>query len=126
MIPSFYVELENIPLTHNGKIDREKLPEISSSDLIKKEYIAPTTDLEKQLVEIWEEILGIGNIGITDNFFELGGNSMNVIRIIGEIQNKMGKLINVGTFLEAPTITELVLVINTLDSGEKKVFKTII
>ncbi len=126
MIPSFYVELENIPLTNNGKIAREKLPEISSSDLINKEYIAPKTDLEKQLVEIWEEILGISNIGITDNFFELGGNSMNVIRIIGEIQNKMGKLINVGAFLEAPTITELVMVINTLDSEEKKVFKTII
>ncbi|KMQ64607.1 hypothetical protein ACM46_10170 [Chryseobacterium angstadtii] len=126
MVPSFYVELDHIPLTHNGKIDREQLPEISSSDLIKKEYVAPTTDLEKQLVEIWEEILGIGNIGITDNFFELGGNSMNVIRIIGEIQNKMGKLINVGAFLEAPTITELVLVINTLGGEEKKVFKTII
>ena len=126
MLPSFYVALDHTPLMHNGKIDRKSLPEVSSSDLIHREYVAPTTHLEEQLVEIWQEILGVDQIGTTNNFFELGGNSMNAIRIIGEIQKKLNKVIKVNVFLEAPRICELATVIEQLEDTEEKVFRTII
>uniref|UniRef100_UPI00048734D2 non-ribosomal peptide synthetase n=1 Tax=Chryseobacterium gregarium TaxID=456299 RepID=UPI00048734D2 len=126
MLPGFYVELDQIPLTSNGKVDRKSLPEVSSSDLIKNEYVAPANESEQQLKEIWQEILRIENIGATDNFFELGGNSMNAIRIIGEIQKKMKKVVKINVFLEKPTIKELAEVMNEVENKEENTFRTII
>ncbi|WP_172283462.1 non-ribosomal peptide synthetase [Chryseobacterium sp. LAM-KRS1] len=126
MVPAFYVELDNIPVTSNGKIDRRNLPAVSFEDRIKNEYVKPETELEKQLVAIWEEILGVEGIGITDNFFELGGTSINAIRTIGEIQKRISQLIRVEDFLESANISELVLKINSLESKEENVFRTII
>lgn len=85
MIPSFFIELDKIPLALNGKIDKRKLPLITSSDLIRKEFIPPGNDIEQKLVEIWQKLLGVDEIGVTDNFFELGGNSMSLIKLLFEI-----------------------------------------
>ncbi|WP_172617055.1 non-ribosomal peptide synthetase, partial [Chryseobacterium sp. ON_d1] len=126
MLPNFYVELESIPLTGNGKTDRDKLRDVTSSDLIKHEYVAPGNEVERQLKEIWEEMLGLDNISVTDNFFELGGNSMNAIRIIGEIQKRLNKLLKINVFLEKPTISELALIISEMEDKEQDVFRTII
>ncbi|MDN4011776.1 phosphopantetheine-binding protein, partial [Chryseobacterium gambrini] len=95
-------------------------------DLIKHEYVAPSNDVERQLKEIWEEMLGLDNISVTDNFFELGGNSMNAIRIIGEIQKRLNKLLKINVFLEKPTISELALIISEMEDKEEDVFRTII
>ncbi|TRX31189.1 amino acid adenylation domain-containing protein [Flavobacterium sp. ZT3R18] len=84
MLPSYYVFMDQLPLTPNGKIDKNALPPVSTKDIIQAEYIAPTNEIEEQLVAIWEEILGLERIGITDNFFELGGNSLKVARLIEE------------------------------------------
>ena len=83
MIPSFFVSLERLPLTANGKINRKALPEpeIKSST----EYIAPRNPVEKRLVQIWQEIFGLEKIGVTDDFFDLGGHSLWGIRISNEI-----------------------------------------
>lgn len=86
MIPSYFVQLESFPVYTNGKIDYESLPDplidvISS----KVTYVAPTTDLEKQLVAIWEDVLGVESIGIIDNFFELGGNSLKATILVNTI-----------------------------------------
>ncbi|MCL8537177.1 amino acid adenylation domain-containing protein [Chryseobacterium gallinarum] len=85
MVPGFFVELETIPLTPNGKIDRKALPDVTIEDLIRREYIAPGNEMEEKLVEIWQEVLGLDRVGVTDNFFELGGNSISSIRIINKI-----------------------------------------
>ncbi|BEV02805.1 amino acid adenylation domain-containing protein [Chryseobacterium gambrini] len=126
MLPGFYVELDNIPLTSNGKIHRKNLPEVSTSDLIKNEYVAPANESEEQLKEIWQEILRIENIGVMDNFFELGGNSMNAIRIIGDIQKRMKKSVTINVFLEKPTIKELAEVMKEVENKEENTFRTII
>ena len=126
MLPNFYVELSGIPLTGNGKTDRDKLRDVTSSDLIKHEYVGPRNEVERQLKEIWEEMLGLDAISVTDNFFELGGNSMNAIRIIGEIQKRLNKLLKINVFLEKPTIDELALIISGMEDKEKEVFRTII
>ncbi|HKX85593.1 MAG TPA: amino acid adenylation domain-containing protein, partial [Flavobacterium sp.] len=78
MVPSFYVALEHMPLTPNGKVDRKALPGISGEDIIRKEYVAPRNENEEKITEIWQEVLGIDKVGITDNFFELGGHSLIV------------------------------------------------
>ena len=77
MIPSYYIALDDFPYTPNGKIDRKNLPmpqELLSIN--KEEYIPPKTDLQKQLVNIFEKVLNTNPSGINDNFFELGGDSL--------------------------------------------------
>ncbi len=85
MIPSYFVQLDALPLTSNGKIDRKALPNPEGMQLISgMQYIAPNTELEKELVKIWELVLMKENIGIEDDFFTLGGHSIKIIQVIKE------------------------------------------
>ncbi|WP_294328194.1 phosphopantetheine-binding protein, partial [uncultured Chryseobacterium sp.] len=104
MIPGFFVELHAIPLTSNGKIDRKALPDVTGEDLIRREYVAPVTELEVQLAMIWQEVLGVERIGITDNFFELGGHSLAAIKLIHTINARFGVNITLNQFFEFNTI----------------------
>ncbi len=112
MIPSAFIELADIPLTPNGKIDRKALPAPSFKNLgIKNKFIPHRDDLEARLVSIWEEILGIQPISIEDNFFELGGHSLKAIRMFAEIEDAFGKNIPLATLFEAGTIEKLASII---------------
>ncbi|MDB2556329.1 condensation domain-containing protein, partial [Flavobacteriaceae bacterium] len=104
MIPAYLLQIDSIPLTPNGKLNREVLPNPRLDDVIKKSYVAPKNEEEKQLVEIWEEVLGIQNIGIKDHFFELGGHSLMIAIIINEVSKRMGKTIRFKVFHLHPTI----------------------
>ncbi|MEM7557431.1 MAG: amino acid adenylation domain-containing protein, partial [Cyanobacteria bacterium P01_A01_bin.84] len=73
MVPQIYVKLDAIPLTNNGKIDKKSLPVANVREGLDKEYVAPKSDIEKQLCQIWKDLLGLERVGIHDNFFELGG-----------------------------------------------------
>ncbi|MFH6990754.1 condensation domain-containing protein, partial [Flavobacterium collinsii] len=114
MLPSYYVQLESIPLTSHGKVDTKALPPVGTGDIVLQKYIAPVTTLEKQLTGIWEEILGIKNIGITDNFFELGGHSLKVILVVNKINRQLGYQISVKDVFLNPTITGI---ISKLEAG---------
>jgi aryl carrier-like protein len=81
MVPSFFVELENIPLTANGKVDRKALPAPQGKSGSDTAYAAPRNELEIKIIEIWQEVLKVDRIGINDNFFELGGDSLKAIKI---------------------------------------------
>ncbi|MEW7281314.1 amino acid adenylation domain-containing protein, partial [Aquimarina sp. 2201CG1-2-11] len=87
MVPDLYVVLDNLPLTSNGKIDRKALPDPDITGLI-TEYVAPLTDRERILVEIWEDLLGVEGIGVSNNFFELGGDSIKAIQMVSRSKNK--------------------------------------
>ncbi|MBO9587036.1 MAG: amino acid adenylation domain-containing protein, partial [Flavobacterium sp.] len=104
MIPGFYIALEKFPLTQNGKLDKKALPDISGDDLVRKEYIAPTNEIEKNLVAIWQEVLGVENIGITDDFFELGGHSLNAMVAIKKIITEFNIEISISDFFLNKTI----------------------
>jgi amino acid adenylation domain-containing protein len=108
MLPSFYVELEMIPLTSNGKTDKKALPSIQSKDRIKSEYVAPTTTIERQLAAIWQEVLGIENIGLTDNFFELGGHSLKMTLVVNKVKNRLGYDLTIKDMFLHPTITAII------------------
>ncbi|AOK89971.1 non-ribosomal peptide synthetase [Paenibacillus polymyxa] len=89
MIPSYFVQLERIPLTSNGKVDRKALPEPQGGLQTGVEYVAPRNRTESQLVKIWEEVLGYSGIGVLDNFFELGGHSLRATNLVSKIQKEM-------------------------------------
>lgn len=104
MIPAFFIELESIPLTSSGKIDRKALPATSGEDAIKRVYTAPGTETEQKLVEIWQTVLGVDKIGITDNFFDLGGHSLKVGQVINGIFQQLSLSIGFKDFFSNPTI----------------------
>ncbi|GGG20358.1 surfactin synthase subunit 1 [Dokdonia pacifica] len=108
MLPNYYVEIAEIPLTSNGKMDKKSLPSIASNDRIKNTYIAPSTTLEKQLVAIWEEVLGVSKIGLTDNFFELGGHSLKMTLVVNKIKNRLGYDLTIKEMFLNPTIASIV------------------
>ncbi|MCP5054018.1 MAG: AMP-binding protein, partial [bacterium] len=85
MLPSYFVRLAAIPLTPNGKIDRKALP--GPAIKVDEGYITPASVIEKKLLEIWVEVLGIGRdrIGIESNFFQLGGHSLKATLLVSEI-----------------------------------------
>ncbi|SMO96628.1 amino acid adenylation domain-containing protein, partial [Flavobacterium nitrogenifigens] len=107
MVPGFYIELDELPLNPNGKIDRKALPGVEGEDLIRGEYVLPKNKKEEELVAIWQEVLGIERVGITDNFFELGGHSLSVAQVVNRIHKQFGKTITIKLFFANPTIEEL-------------------
>jgi len=104
MLPSYYVFLDEMPLTPNGKIDKKALPPISSDDVIKREYVAPTNEIEETLAQLWEEVLGLEKIGVTDNFFELGGNSLKATVLINKINKAYNTRFSIQDLYETQEI----------------------
>ncbi|MFS8215895.1 phosphopantetheine-binding protein, partial [Paenibacillus sp. S29] len=82
MVPSYFIWLEQMPLTPNGKIDRKSLPAPEGSLQSGADYAAPRTVTERALVAIWQSVLGVPTVGILDNFFDLGGDSIKAIQIV--------------------------------------------
>ena len=114
MVPSFFIEIEEIPLTVNGKINKKVLPVPEETFIRSKDYVAPSSEQEKKLVEVWETVLGIENIGIEDNFFEIGGHSLKAIEVISLIYKEFNIEIPLGEFYEATTIREIAKIITTI------------
>ncbi|SHJ99133.1 non-ribosomal peptide synthase domain TIGR01720/amino acid adenylation domain-containing protein [Clostridium cavendishii DSM 21758] len=106
MIPSYFIKLESMPLNTNGKIARKLLPNTEENIIIDSVYEAPLTKVEKKLVEIWQEVLGVKNIGINDNFFYLGGDSIKAIQTISRIKSE-GYSFEVKDLFRNPNIKDL-------------------
>jgi amino acid adenylation domain-containing protein len=114
MIPSAWVELAAFPLTANGKVDRNALISIvpSTRSLSRTDSLAlPETELEQQLVQIWQEGLNVQSIGLDDDFFELGGHSLLMLRLVSKIEQILGKPIQVATLYQWRTIRQLAQVL---------------
>jgi amino acid adenylation domain-containing protein/non-ribosomal peptide synthase protein (TIGR01720 family) len=106
MIPSFFMKIDQIPLTPNGKVDRKALPKTECVE-VQTEYIPPVTDLEKKLVKIWEEVLQVKNVGVTNHFFELGGDSIKAIQVAALLE-KENLTLRINHLFRAPTIQKLI------------------
>ncbi|MGX1174673.1 non-ribosomal peptide synthetase [Pseudomonas sp. R151218B TE3479] len=83
MVPAAYVRLDVLPLTANGKLDRKALPAPDQEAVVSRVYEAPQGEVETLLAQIWQEVLGLQQVGRHDNFFELGGHSLLAIRLLG-------------------------------------------
>jgi fengycin family lipopeptide synthetase D len=107
MIPTYFMQIDKIPLTLNGKIDRKALPEPDGEINTGIEYIAPRNEVEEKLANIWSEVLEIDSIGIDDDFFILGGHSLKAIKIVSIIQKELLAEIFVGDIFSNPTVRKL-------------------
>lgn len=113
MVPPYVVWLEKLPLTPNGKVDRKALP-VPSHEHIQpvRAFVAPRTETEKALAEIWSELLRVENIGIDDDFFNLGGDSLMAIRAESRIREAFGVNIGIQALFDNPTIAGLASLLN--------------
>jgi len=106
MVPTAFVVLYALPLTTNGKLDRNALP-APDMQLLQVSYVAPRTDAEQTLCGIWETVLGIERIGIHDNFFALGGHSLSATRVVSLVRKSLGLELPLKVFFSAQTLGDL-------------------
>jgi amino acid adenylation domain-containing protein len=107
MVPYRWVQMETLPLTSSGKIHKRSLPDPDENDVRTNIYTAPTTDLELQLADIWQQLLKKELIGIHDNFFELGGHSLLAMRVVSAIRNALGLNLSIKDLFAYTTIAAL-------------------
>jgi polyketide synthase PksJ len=119
MIPSYFVPLDKLPLTSNGKVDRKALSRQEESlSLLNTgvEYVAPKTDPERVIAEIWQEVLKQDRVGVNDNFFDIGGNSNTIIQVNSLINQRLKKELTekvpIVVLFQNPTISSLVRFLN--------------
>jgi amino acid adenylation domain-containing protein len=109
MLPSHFVQLDEIPLNSNGKVDRKALLSMQSSLTanLSTSFVAPDTPVEKILTEIWSEVLGVDDIGIHHNFFDLGGHSLLATQVVSRIEMAFQIKLPLRKLFEAVTIAGL-------------------
>ncbi|MDT4291637.1 amino acid adenylation domain-containing protein [Methylomonas sp. MO1] len=106
MVPSAFVVLDAMPLSANGKLDRKQLPAPDFSEQLKQAYVAPGTETEQVLAEIWQEVLGVDKVGIEDDFFELGGHSLLATQLAFSGERRLQQKFPVKMVFEHPTIVQ--------------------
>jgi amino acid adenylation domain-containing protein len=115
MIPAVFVPLTAMPLTANGKIDRQALPQPAPArPELDTPFIAPRTETERWLAKIWHELFGLNQIGSDDNFFDLGGHSLLVMQMLARIYNVRQIELQLHDIFEFATIASLATHIDTL------------
>src|SRR5689334_16261453 len=105
MVPSVYVELAELPLTVNGKVDRRALPE--PEEWGSGEYVGPRTATEEILAGIWASVLKVERVGVTENFFEIGGHSLLATQVVSRIRESFGVDMALRELFEQATIAAL-------------------
>ncbi|XOV79529.1 MAG: amino acid adenylation domain-containing protein [Aestuariibacter sp.] len=125
MLPSAWQAIDEVPLTPNGKIDRKQLSETEVAIQSEQEYVAPETEQESKLVNIWSQILALPEeqISVQESFFDLGGNSLSAVQLMAKINQQFERLLPLATLLKAPTIRALT---NHMSSGEDQAIDTLI
>lgn len=120
MVPGYYVQLEHLPLTSSGKINKHLLPPPEGLSIeTGVEYIAPSSETEIRLVEIWEDVLVRDRIGVHDDFFDLGGNSLRMTRILFKINNDFKIKISLKILYRLITVHALAEFIETMSENEE-------
>ncbi|WP_254207985.1 non-ribosomal peptide synthase/polyketide synthase, partial [Paenibacillus sp. AK121] len=115
MVPSYFVQLEQMPLSPNGKIDRKALPAPEGSLQSGADYVPPRTWVEVKLAQIWQDVLGLAQVGVKENFFEIGGHSLRATTLTSKIHQELNKQLPLRSIFEAPTIEQLAAVLEQLD-----------
>lgn len=123
MMPSAFIELDRLPLTANGKVDRKALQVAADSRASKveltSEFLAPRTPTEQVLADIWGEILQLRDVGVHDHFFELGGHSLLATQLVSRVQSLFRITLPLRQVFERPTIARLAEVITQTQAAGK-------
>ena len=122
MVPSAFVKLERLPLTLNGKLNRQALPVPEIGAYTTRQYVAPNSELERRLCEIWADALGRERVGIHDNFFSIGGDSILSLRVLTRAKT-LGVTVGVADLFRYQTVAQLasaILLRQTRSTTERK------
>jgi amino acid adenylation domain-containing protein len=119
MVPSYIIQLDKIPYTANGKVDRKNLIEMKNSFLKDSSYEEPSTDIQRDLVNLYSNVLGLERIGINDSFFDLGGHSIKATILLIQLNNKYNTNLSLKSLYSTCTIKELAKLINIEKSAKK-------
>ncbi len=114
MIPTYFIELDEFPITSNGKLDKKELPLPSEVSTSKTEFMPSRNSIDDSILKIWEEVLEKSTIGIKDNFFDLGGHSLKATRVLSKIQEEFGIKIDLKNLFIDPTVEHLSNYIETM------------
>jgi amino acid adenylation domain-containing protein len=119
MLPSRLLTLGAMPLTPNGKVDRRALETLSIHSPTEVDYVAPGTQLERQLAVIWAEVLrmNVDTLSVRRNFFELGGHSLSAMRTVSKMRDELSLDVSVRDIFEAPTISTLAIRVKNASSN---------
>lgn len=113
-IPSTFVTLEAFPLTKNGKVDRAALPAPGEGrPLLDATYVAPQTETETVVAGLWQEVLGVEDVGIHDNFFDLGGHSLLVVLLHNRLKDLFSQELSIVDLFRHPTVASLSRILNS-------------
>ena len=106
MIPSYFIKIEKIPLTSNGKLDKKALPPAVQNIATGAVFENPVNKLEEELLELWQEVLSVETISILDNFFDLGGNSILLVKLYRKINERYPDVIELTDLFSKSKISE--------------------
>ncbi|WP_255293766.1 non-ribosomal peptide synthetase [Bacillus wiedmannii] len=124
MIPTIFIEVKELPLSPNGKVDRKLLPEPSFS-IINNTWsiVEPSNDIQRKLVEIWKKVLQIDRVGIENDFFSVGGHSFLVMKLIAAVERELNVEVKLTKFLENPTVKQLEKIISNNSEINELIYK---
>jgi acyl carrier protein len=118
MIPSHFFQLDAIPLNSSGKPDLNGLQTYGRPLEAGEDYIAPESEIEKKIADIWKEVIQVEKTGVNDNFFEIGGNSLNIVQVKSKLKDVFGIDIPIAVMFEYPTIRSFVHYLEQQKNGE--------
>ncbi len=120
MVPSAVVELDRLPLTGNGKLDRRALPDPGSWGVgAGAEPVPPRTETERSIARIWQEVLGRETVGVDDNFFDLGGHSLLMVRVYHRLKADLGRELPLVATFAHPTVASLAAYLDGAGGAEE-------
>lgn len=109
MVPSFWVPLPELPMTVNGKIDRQRLPAPSIDHLVtgRRTFVAPAGEMEERLAALWCELVGVDRVGRDDSFFDVGGHSLLATQLAARIESDLGIRVTLRQLFEMPVLSAM-------------------
>jgi amino acid adenylation domain-containing protein len=120
MVPSFFVEMDVLPLDSSGKVDRRALPNPEYREYRGADYVAPRTQLEIRLAELFARVLGVKRVGVEDDFFDLGGHSLQAVRLLREVETEVGVKVPLASIFQGgATVAGMAAVIDNSRRDEK-------
>ena len=114
MVPARFVQLDALPLSPNGKVDRKALPPPNTRTLVVGKGGAPQTKTEKAIATLWSQLLRVDGIAINDDFFDLGADSLRATALVAHLHETFGVSLALASVFERPTITGLAEVVDLL------------
>ncbi|MFH0733031.1 MAG: amino acid adenylation domain-containing protein [bacterium] len=123
MIPSYFIKIDKIPLTSNGKLDKKSLPPAIQNIATGAIFQSPVNKLEEELLELWQEVLSTENISIHDNFFDIGGNSILLVKLHGKINGKYPDVMELTDLFTKSKISEQAEFIEQKTNDKSEIIK---